>query len=271
MKQKLLALTLLTALSGTSAFGEDRVLETEKLNDIKKTTRILANPSIQVTDGIDKGTYYFLKLNVKKQRGSKMVNAFLEKESGALYIGTRYEKNGQKMTFPMTKKAIETIQKGISFSYGKGTKDLYVVTDPQCPYCQRFEKQAVGKLDDYKVHVLLYPLSFHKKAPAMVEWIMQGKDDVEKRHRMEDVMVNGSKEYAEFMGKKGQKFSYTDTIKVKIDNAKAAAKALGVRGTPSVYSEKFSKINWASLVAPKATPKLIPKVAPKAVVTEKEK
>ncbi|CAA6804012.1 MAG: Thiol:disulfide interchange protein, putative [uncultured Sulfurovum sp.] len=263
MKQKLLALTLLTTLLGTSAFAEDIVLNTEKLNEIKKTTRVLAKPSIQVSEGIDKGTYYFLKLNVKQNRGSKTVNAFLEKESGALYIGTRYDKNGQKMTFPLTKKAIETIKKGISFSYGKGTKDLYVVTDPECPYCVNFEKQALGKLDNYRVHVILYPLSFHKKAPAMVEWIMQGQDDAEKKHRMEDVMVNNSQEYMAFMGKKGQKFNYTDTIKVKIDNAIAAAKALRATGTPSVYDDKFSKVNWKSLVTSK--------VAPKAVVKQEKK
>ncbi|MEA1879681.1 MAG: thioredoxin fold domain-containing protein [Campylobacterota bacterium] len=255
MKQKLLKFTLLTMLLSISAFAEDIILTTEKLNEIKKTTRTLNSSSIQVKEGIDKGSYYFLKLNIKKKRGSRISYAFLEKESGALYMGTRYEKNGRKMTFPMTQKAIATIKKGISFSYGKGTKDLYVVTDPECPYCVRFEKQALGKLDDYRVHVILYPLSFHKKAPAMVEWIMQGKDDAEKKHRLEDVMVNKSQEYVAFMGKKGQKFGYTDTIKVKVDNAIAAAKALGATGTPSVYNEKYAKINWKSLVVPKVAPK----------------
>jgi thiol:disulfide interchange protein DsbC len=253
-------MVLLSLIMGTHCVGEEILLTPEKIAKLNKEVTVFKRPNITVVDGIDKGRYYFLQLSVKKRGRSKIVNAFLDKEDGAVYIGHRYEKSGEKVAFPKTAKMIENIKKGISFSYGTGKKDLYIVTDPECPYCKRFEQQAQGKLNEYRVHVILYPLSFHKKAPAMVEWIMHGKDDVQKHQRMEEVMVKNSKAYEAFIGKLGKAFKYTDSIKVKIDDAIAAGKALGARGTPSVYNEKFTKINWKSLVIPKKTIPIKPSI-----------
>ena len=227
-------------------------LSEANITKLNQTVTIFKTRSnIRVIDGVDEGKYYFLQLSVKKGGRFKTVNAFLDKESGAVYVGHRYDKNGVKMAFPKTDKAIATIKEGISFSYGNGKKELYIVTDPECPYCKTFEKQAQHKLGDYTVHIILYPLSFHKKSPAMVEWIMQGKDDTEKKERMEAVMVNNSQDYEAFIDKKNQIFQYTDSIKTKVEKAVKAAKALGVTGTPSVYNESYHKISWKSLLASK--------------------
>jgi len=236
----------------SNGYAQDKPLSSEKLKDLKRTVKVFSKRPVTLIDGIDKGSYYFLQLKVKKRGRMKIVNAFLEKETQAVYIGHRYDKNGVKMVFPKTAKSIESIKNGISFSYGKGKKQIYIVTDPECPYCRQFEKQAQGKLEEYTVHIIMYPLSFHKNAPAMVEWIMQGKDDAEKRQRMEEVMVKNSTAYKIFLGKPGQVFKYTDSIKIQIDNAIKAAKVLGAAGTPSVYTEKFNKINWKTLVHSKS-------------------
>jgi len=246
-------LLIISSLIATFGFAKGVPLTEEQLTKLNQSVTIFKRPNITVTDGIDEGKYYFLQLTVKKKGKSKISNAFLDKDSGAVYVGHRYNKNGKKETFPMTSKNIAIIKEGISFSYGTGKKDLYIVTDPQCPYCIKFEKQAKGKLDDYRVHVFLYPLSFHKKAPAMVEWVMQGKNDDEKKQRLEDVMVNNSQDYKIFSPKKGQRFQYSNDIKIKIDNANKAAKVLGATGTPSVYTSDFKKISWGSLVRTKTT------------------
>jgi thiol:disulfide interchange protein DsbC len=165
-----------------------------------------------------------------------------------LYIGNRYDKNGAKMMFQKTPTSINTIKDGISFSYGNGKKEIYIITDPECPYCTKLEKALAGKMAEYTVHVILYPLAFHKNAPAMVEWIMQGKDDAEKKHRMEELMVKDSKDYKTLLAKKGTTFKYTDAVKIKINNAKKTAKVLGMTGTPSVYNAQYNKINWKTLI-----------------------
>jgi len=90
---------------------------------------------------------------------------------------------------------------------------------------------------------------------------MQGKDDAQKHHRMEEIMVKNSTAYQKFMAKPKQVFKYTDSIRLQIDNAIKAAKVLGASGTPSVYNAAFNKINWKSLLKPKIKP--FKKVTPK--------
>lgn len=251
--KKITSLLLASSIIATLGFSKGVPMTQSEITKLNKNVAIFKKPNITVTDGIDEGKYYFLQLSVKKKGKQTRVNAFLDKDNGAVYVGHRYDKSGNKAKFPMTTKNIATIKKGISFSYGKGKKDLYIVTDPQCPYCIKFEKQAKDKLDEYRVHVILYPLSFHKKAPAMTEWIMQGKDDEQKHNRLEQVMIKNSQEYTKYSPKKGERFQYTDSVKARINDADRAAKALGATGTPSVYTADFKKINWGSLVKSDAT------------------
>ncbi len=146
----------------------DIIVDKTKLHEIKTKNRVLQDPVLTIQAAIEKPESYILKIEAKSPQGSQLITAFLDKKTNELYIGSAYDKEGSPITFPKDAKVVNA---GVAFSYGKGSKDIYIVTDPECPYCTRFEKAALGKLDDYRVHVILMPLSFHKKAPAMVEWI----------------------------------------------------------------------------------------------------
>ncbi len=251
MNKKLLIISSLVMAISSNVSASDIKLDTAKLKEIKANTKVLQNPTLQLKDGIDKETVYFLKLEAKSQRGSRIINAFLDKKTGAVYFGNGYDKDGNMMTFP---KEPKIIKEGVSFSYGTGKKEIYLVTDPECSYCTKFEKAAEGKLDDYTVHVIFYPLPFHKKAPAMIEWIMQGKSDVEKKERLSQIALKKSTEYQALIKDAKKPFKYTPATQEAIDKALKAVQELGTRGTPSTYDEKFNKIPWAKLV------KLAPKV-----------
>lgn len=45
----------------------------------------------------------------------------------------------------------------ISTTRGSGRRKIAVFSDPNCPYCKRFEKD-LAKLDDVAVHIFLYPI-----------------------------------------------------------------------------------------------------------------
>lgn len=45
----------------------------------------------------------------------------------------------------------------ITTTRGNGRRKIAVFSDPNCPYCKRFEKD-LAKLDDITVHILLYPV-----------------------------------------------------------------------------------------------------------------
>ncbi len=243
-KRVLIGLVMVMVVTGLGA-GDAKLLDVEKLKEIKASTKALQNPTLKIKDGMDEGSVYFLRLEAKSRRGTRELQAFVDKKSGAVYFGNGYDKDGKMMSFPKDPKIIKD---GISFSYGSGEKELYLVTDPECPYCIKFEKASEGKLDDYTVHVILYPLPFHKKAPAMVEWIMRGKSDAEKKERLSQISLKNSTEYKALITDAKKPFKYTAEIQEKMNKSLEAVKEIGARGTPVTFDASFNQVPWSSLV-----------------------
>lgn len=104
-----------------------------------------------------------------------------------------------------------------------GDKDaklkLAIFTDPECPYCRKFENE-LAHLKGVAVYSFLFPLSFHKHARGWSEAIWCSKD----RHKtMTDIMVNNADPKA---GK----------CKTPIDEVIALGNRLGVTGTPTLIA-----------------------------------
>ena len=168
----------------------------------------------------------------------------LDKKTLEIYIGSGYDKEGRMITFP---KDAQTIKEGVAFSYGTGSKEIYLITDPECPYCVRFEKAVHGKLSDYTVHVVLFPLLFHKKAPAMIEWIIQGKNNTEKKERFEAVMLKGSTAYQTLIKDDKKPFVYSKEGQAYIERSNGASMELNMRGTPALYNANFEPLSQDQL------------------------
>jgi len=245
MKKRFLITVVILGLLAVNINATDRTLTKSELTNLKKSVKALNKPMLTLQEGMDRGTVYFLKLESKTKRGSRVMNAFVNKKSGDIYFGKGYDKNGKLISFPKDEKVIKD---GISFSYGVGKKDLYIVTDPECPYCIKFEKASQGKLKDYRVHIILYPLPYHKKSPAMVEWIMQGKTDKDKRGRLDSIMVRNSTIYQKLIKNPKEPFHTSGKIKIMIEKSRGAMNELGVRGTPAVFDEEFNPISWGKLI-----------------------
>lgn len=239
MKKYLWILGLSVVLG--SVHAENQKLDKATLEKIEKDTKIFQLPNLSVVDGIDQGDIYFLKVKSSSPRGSQLHKSYLDKKTGIVYVGEAYDKEGNLFVFPKEKKAVN---EGVAFSYGNGKKELYLVTDPECPYCTKFEKASKGKLDDYTVHVIFLPLGFHKKAPAMIEWIMQGKDDNAKKARMDEIMLKGSTTYQSLIKDKKKPFVYSKETKEMIDRSMKAVEELGARGTPALYTDNLEEKNW---------------------------
>ncbi|MDQ7047838.1 MAG: thioredoxin fold domain-containing protein [Sulfurovum sp.] len=240
----LTAITLMSTLNGV-----DIIVDKEKLKEIKTKNKLLQDPVFTIKGAIEKPESYILKIVAKSARGSQLINAILNKKTSDIYIGSAYDKEGKIISFPQDAK---TIKEGVAFSYGMGSKDIYIVTDPECPYCTKFEKAVAGKLKDYRVHMILYPLSFHKKAPAMIEWILQGKDDAEKKERFEELMLKGSRKYTALIKDAKKPFDYNPSTQAYIAKSKQASMELGVRGTPSIFDGTFKPLEQGKLLKIKA-------------------
>ncbi|GEM_PF-955716 len=242
--KRFIAIMLVSMISFLSA-NEPIMLDAKTLTEVKKSNKILNFDYITIQSGSDLGAIYYLKVLTTSPDGDKELNhVFYDKMSQNIYIGQGFDANGTLLSF---KKDVALIKEGVSFSYGKGSKELYVVTDPQCPYCVKFKKAMEGKLDDYTVHVVLFPLSFHKKAPMMIEWIMQGKDDNEKNQRFNELLLKDSKAY---LALDKADFKYSASVEAKMKKAIDAFSELEAQGTPAVFDGTFKPFDWRALLQP---------------------
>jgi thiol:disulfide interchange protein DsbC len=129
------------------------------------------------------------------------------------------------------------------FSFGKGKKEYFVFTDPECPYCRKFEAKWDSIEKDVKFNVFFFNLSFHKKADAMGRWILAAKTNEEKMARLKAIGA-GSLEFEQFKPTPEQK-KKLDAMMAK---TKELGQKLGVQGTPAIFDTKGNKINWPDLI-----------------------
>jgi len=242
MRKKILTLGLLAVVSFANA--AEVITDRVKLDEIKNLSKVFLNPALEIKAAIDKDSVYFVKCEGKSQHGLQRVMAFVDKKTGAVYFGNGVDRDGELLEFPSDAKVVKD---GVSFSYGSGKKEIYLVTDPECSYCRKFAKNSQGKLQEYTVHVILFPLGFHKDAPAMAEWVMGGKDDAEKAERYEKIMLGGSTEYSSLVKDPKKPFSYSSDVSQTIARSKKAAVELDVRGTPMLFDSSFHPLSQQEL------------------------
>lgn len=152
--------------------------------------------------------------------------------------------------FDTVKKAQLTIPADVSalkgnqlFTYGTGTKEYYVFTDPECPYCHKFEAGWPKVKDNVKFHVFFFNLDFHKNANAMGRWILSAKTDEEKAQRL-NAVGKGSNEYTKLSLSKEQE----QKLNAMMEKTKELGKKIGVQGTPAVYDTDGNVVNWTTLI-----------------------
>ncbi|WP_457623788.1 DsbC family protein [Persephonella sp.] len=106
---------------------------------------------------------------------------------------------------------------------------IYVVSDPDCPYCRKFHKEmkeVLKKAKDVKFEIILFPLAFHKDAKKKAITVLCEKDP-KKRTELLDKSMKGSIPVKKC--EEGEK-----TVK---DNLKFG-ELNGIRGTPAIIFPK---------------------------------
>ncbi|MBD3821239.1 MAG: DsbC family protein [Thiotrichales bacterium] len=78
-------------------------------------------------------------------------------------------------------------QQSFTVKKGDGSREFAVFTDVDCPYCRKLE-QELSRLDNYTMHVFLFPLEMHKDAKARSEAIWCSTD---RAKNFQDYMKTG--------------------------------------------------------------------------------
>jgi len=240
----------LVGILAISSFASNLLNQKEAIN-ILKHSPIYAQIAPRLKKGLkvkgeDEGDFYLITVYDKKGEG----NIFITKNLKYTILGNILDNKTKKFIRPNypaepfhgNRKVVEN---GVVFSIGHGKKDLYVVTDPQCPFCRRFEKLAekAHLADKYKIHLIFMPLSFHKHSKAMIYYILNANNEKEKAKRFKETLDGGNA---------WSKFKPTKEEKAKIDKiiakSEKAANELGAKGTPTFYDKKMTEIkNRASI------------------------
>jgi len=223
MKKTLLSIVAIGMIAGTSLFAKN--VPTDQLPNVPQLKQFGMKVVGAEDDGLDIIKIYALDdRNPTSIRGT---TGYLTKKDGVFFLGQNMimkDKNGQ-VPFKLTKDDIKQMIAEESFTIGNGKNEFILFTDPQCPYCQKFEKEMPNLKDDVKLHVFLYPLSFHNNAVKMSSWILSAPK--EKRAERLSAIANGNTDYMKYDGE-----LKTKEIKQNILNGLK----IGVQGTPSVFS-----------------------------------
>ena len=114
------------------------------------------------------------------------------------------------------------VDKAVIMGNPKGSKKLYVFTDPDCPYCRKGHlelKKLAASAPDVAIHVMLFPLPMHPGAYDKSRTVLETKSL--------ELMDNA------FDGKDVPKPS-KESSKTAIDEIIKFANANGISGTPTM-------------------------------------
>ncbi|KIM11947.1 MAG: hypothetical protein KU37_03610 [Sulfuricurvum sp. PC08-66] len=198
------------------------------------------NPNITLKRAFDHGALYEVEFFMMTPQGGAKYNAFVTKDKKAFIMGNAFDMQSREaLRMPLE---VDAIKKNADFVYGKGKEALIVVTDPECRYCQQFQKRWSGLEARYTFYVYLYPMSSHAQAAQMSYYVLSQKSDKAKADALLGI-ANGEGEYMkrpfseEERAQFGQKFRINGEV----------AQDLGVRGTPSVFDFAGNFVNWSTL------------------------
>ncbi len=234
MKKKilvgLLGLSLGVSANALSEISKDKLTKIQNLTLIKKA-------NIQVKKAYDLGSLYALDSRIQGQSQE----LFLTKDTKVLIAGEAIKTNtGEKLSVPADVSKLDGKE---AFTFGTGDDEYYLFTDPECPYCKKFESYFKQIEDKVSMKVFYYPLDFHANARDISLYVMSQDTKKEKI----DAMLNTTKNTPAFKNrdidpKKLQK------LEKELDTQIELAQELGVRGTPAVYDKKGNKVSWVRLL-----------------------
>lgn len=148
-------------------------------------------------------------------------------DGGYLFFGEIF-KDGESITAKrkaeLAAKQLDGLPLDKAVKIGDGKNIIIEVADPDCPFCRKAH-EFLAQRDDITRYVFMYPLPFHKQAPAKARHILCSED---RPSALAEVMEG------KWDGRESEATS-CDAGKKLLDEHMEVAKTLGVRGTPAFW------------------------------------
>jgi thiol:disulfide interchange protein DsbC len=226
----LLALVITTSLSAVEELSKDEVSKIEQIE-------LFQRAQIKVTKAYDMGNLYALIINVKGNADQ----VFLTKDKKNLITGDVIDtSDGSKVDVPADLSGIRGKE---ALIFGSGKDEYFLFTDPECPYCKKFESYFPKIAKNVKIRVFYYPLDFHKNAKELSMYVMSQKTNALKAEKMLTISLQDE-------GYKTRKYSADEKAKLEksLEAQMEIARQLGVQGTPAVFDKDGNKVAWPNML-----------------------
>ncbi|WP_428025627.1 DsbC family protein [Arcobacter sp.] len=211
-------------------------LSKKQISEIEKLP-IFTGSGMKVLKAFEDDQFYLLRVNIQEN----IQELALTNDKKHLIAGKIYNANtGEEMTIPNDVSILEGKE---ALTYGTGKDVYYLFTDPECPYCKKFESYFENIKNDVKLKIFFFPLSFHKNAIPLTRFILDKKNNNDRVKALLNVTVD-SEEF------KNKKFTAAqeESLDKLIDANMKLAEELGVRGTPALYDIDGKSLSWVTVL-----------------------
>ncbi len=211
-------------------------LNKKEISEIEKLP-IFTGSGMRVIKAFKDEKFYLLRVNIQENIQELVLTA----DKKHLIAGKIYDvTTGEEVAIPNDVSILDGKE---ALTFGSGKDVYYLFTDPECPYCKKFESYFEEIEKDVQIKIFFFPLSFHKNAVALTQYILDNKSNDDRVKAMLSVSVNSE----DFKNKKfteKQKASLNKTIE---ENMKLGEE-LGVRGTPALFDMHGKSLSWVTVL-----------------------
>ena len=159
---KILSIAAIIAISTTGLFAKQGdMLSVSQLSKIKTAyPKIFEDKNINLIKGIDQGDFTQLQLSASAGGNTQKFDMYVSKKvKNAVFFGKAFSKDKVPYTFPVNNASVKS---GVAFTVGTGPEQLYLITDPECPYCQKLEQNInPDAYKRYTVNIISHTIFNH--------------------------------------------------------------------------------------------------------------
>ena len=198
---------------------------------------LLKRAQIKINKAYDIGSLYILNITVQGNADE----IYLTKDKKLILSGDVIDAtNGMKISAPVDLTGIAGKE---AFVFGKGTEEYILFTDPECPYCKKFESYLPQIESKVKIRVFYFPLESHENAKDLSLYVMSQKTSAKKIEAM--FSANDNLQIA-----KNAKYTQAELAKLEksLEEQIQIGMKLNVQGTPTIFDKDGKNVIWVNLL-----------------------
>lgn len=231
--KKIIISSLLVTCALNAANKEVSKAEIAQMEELE----LLKRAQIKITKAYDIGSLYILNINVQGNPDE----IYLTKDKKLILSGDVIDvTNGMKVSAPVDLTGVIGKE---ALTFGKGPDEYVLFTDPECPYCKKFESYLPQIEDKVKIRIFYFPLESHANAKDLSLYIMSQKTSAKKIEAMFSASDNVE-------AAKNAKYSQSDLAKLEknLEDQIQIGMKLNVQGTPTLFDKEGKGVVWVNML-----------------------